>query len=86
MLKKFGIHEAMEIRTPMSPTIKLDKDEKRKDVNQKVFRGMIGSLIYLTVSRPDVMFNVYLCVRFQTCPEESHLTTVKRIFRYLIVT
>ena len=84
--KKYGTHEGREIRTPMSPTIKLDKDEKRKDVNQKVFRGMIGSLIYLTASRPNVMFYVCLCVRFQACPKESHLIAIKRIFRYLFST
>ena len=44
---------------------------------------MIGSLLYLTASRPDIMFSVYLCARFQLCPKESHLLTVKRIFRYL---
>ena len=71
MLKQFGIHEARETGTHISHTTKLDKDEKGKDVNQKLFRGMIGSLLYLTVSRPDVMYSVYLCARFQTCPKES---------------
>ena len=47
---------------------------------------MIGSLLYLIVSRLDVMFSVCLCARFQACPKESHLTNVKRIFRYLIAT
>ena len=44
---------------------------------------MIGSLLYLTVSRPDIIFSVCLCARFQSCPKESHLLVVKRIFRYL---
>ena len=44
---------------------------------------MIGSLLYLTASRPDIMFNVCLCIRFQSCPKESHLITVKCIIRYL---
>ena len=44
---------------------------------------MIGSLLYLTVSRPDIMYSVCLCARFQACPKESHLNAVKRIFRYL---
>ena len=48
-----------------------------------MYRGMIGSLLYLTASRPDIMFSVYLCARFQSCPNESHLVAVKRIFRYL---
>ena len=86
MLKKFEIPEVKEMPTPMSPATKLDKDEKGKDVNQKLFRGMIGSLLYLTASRPDIMFSVCLCARFQACPKESHLSAVKRIFRYLIGT
>jgi hypothetical protein len=47
---------------------------------------MIGSLLYLTASRPNIMFSVCLCARFQLCPKESHLVTVKRIFRYLLGT
>lgn len=47
---------------------------------------MIGSLLYLTASRPDIMFSVCLCARFQSCPKESHLIVVKRIFRYLLGT
>ena len=70
----------------MSTIIKLDKDEKGKDVNQKLYRGMIGLLFYLTAIRPDIMFSVYLCARFQVCPKESHLIALKRIFRYLIGT
>ena len=61
MLKKFGFEDVREIDTPMSPITKLDKDEKRKDVNQKLYRGMIGSLLYLTPSRPDVMFCMLMC-------------------------
>ncbi|XP_070046337.1 uncharacterized protein [Nicotiana tomentosiformis] len=51
--------------------------------NKKLYRGMIGSLLYLTASRPDIVFNVGLCARFQANPKESHLTAVKRILRYL---
>ena len=72
--------------TPMSPATKLDKDERGKDVNQKLYRGMIGSLLYLIASRPDIMFSGFLCARFQVCPKESHLSAVKRIFKYLIGT
>ena len=86
MLKKFGFEDVREIGTPMSLITKLDKDEKRKDVNQKVYRCMIGSLLYLTASRLDVMFCVYLCARFQACPKKSHLIALKRIFRYLLGT
>ena len=52
-------------------------------MNEKVYRGMIGSLMYLTASRPDIVFVVGLCARFQTDPREPHLVAVKRIFRYL---
>ncbi|RVW33076.1 Retrovirus-related Pol polyprotein from transposon RE1 [Vitis vinifera] len=68
--------------TPMSSSIKLDMDEKGKPVNSTMYRGMIGSLLYLTASRPD-MYSVCLCARFQSCPKESHLSAVKRILRYL---
>jgi len=70
----------------MSSTIKLDKDENRKNVDIKQYREMIGSLLYLTASRPDIMFSICLCARFQSCPKKSHLVAVKRIFRYLLGT
>ena len=70
----------------MSPSTKLDKDEKGKPVDVKLYRGMIGSLLYLTASRLNIMFNVCICSRFQSCPKESHLITVKQIFRYLLGT
>ncbi|KAH9751651.1 Integrase catalytic domain-containing protein [Citrus sinensis] len=83
LLKRFGIDDSKTKNTPMSTTTKLDKDEKGKEVDIKMYRGMIGSLLYLTASRPDIMFSVCLCARFQSCPKESHLLAVKRIFRYL---
>ena len=86
LLKRFGYDNGTAKSTPMSTTIKLDKDEKGKEVDIKTYRGMIGSLIYLSASRPDIMFSVCLCVRFQSCPNESHMLAVKRIFRYLIGT
>ncbi|KAH9754083.1 hypothetical protein KPL71_015319 [Citrus sinensis] len=84
LLKRFGYDNGTTKSTPMSTTIKLDKDEKGKEVDIKTYRGMIGSLLYLTASRPDIMFSVCLCARFQSCPKESHMLAVKRIFRYLI--
>ncbi|GAU32547.1 hypothetical protein TSUD_64420 [Trifolium subterraneum] len=80
------MNEAKIMSTPMHPSTSLDKDEKGKDVSQKEYRGMIGSLLYLTASRPDIVFAVGLCARFQTSPKESHLIAVKRIFRYLVGT
>ena len=77
------MEEAKIMKTPMNSSIKLDKDEKGKSIDSTMYRGMIGSLLYLTVSRPDIMYSVCLCVRFQSCPKESHLNVMKRILRYL---
>nr|CAN79914.1 hypothetical protein VITISV_027399 [Vitis vinifera] len=71
------------MKTPMSSSIKLNKDEKGKSVNSTMYRGMIGSFLYLTPSRPDIMYSVCLCARFQSCPKESHLSVIKQILRYL---
>ncbi len=86
LLKKYKMNEAKIMSTPMHPSTSLDKDEKGKDVSEKEYRGMIGFLLYLTASRPDIVFAVGLCARFQTSPKESHLIAVKRIFRYLVGT
>ena len=67
----------------MSTTTKLDKDKQGINVDIKLYRSMIGSLLYLTASRLDIMFSVCLCGRFQSCPKESHIITVKHIIRYL---
>ena len=83
LIKRFGMENSKPSRTPMSTNTKLDKDEKGKPIDEKLYRGMIGSLLYLTASRPDIMFSVCLCARFQSCPKESHLHAVKRILRYL---
>ena len=64
MLKKFGMLNAKEIGTPMSISTKLDKDEQGKSVDPKLYKRMIGSLLYLMVSRPDIMFSICLCTHF----------------------
>ncbi|GJU26617.1 putative reverse transcriptase domain-containing protein [Tanacetum coccineum] len=66
-----------------SSDTKLMKDEECESVDSIKYRGMIGSLLYLTASRPDIMFSVCLCARFQEAPKTSHLEAVKRIFRYI---
>jgi len=71
------------MNTPMHPTCTLSKENTGSKVDQKLYRGMFGSLLYLTTSSPDILFSVCLCSRFQSDPRESHLTAVKRIFRYL---
>jgi len=81
LIKKFGLEDAKI--SNMATITKLDKDEQDKNVDIKFYRSMIGSLLYLTASRPDIMFRVCLCARFQSCPKESHVITVKHIIRYL---
>ncbi|GJR57060.1 hypothetical protein Tco_1499222 [Tanacetum coccineum] len=71
------------MKTPMSLDTKLTKDEECESVDSTKYRGMIGSLLYLTTSRPNIMFSVCLCARFQQDPKTSHLEAVKRIFQYI---
>ncbi|GJY83885.1 retrovirus-related pol polyprotein from transposon TNT 1-94 [Tanacetum coccineum] len=83
MLKKFSLENAKPIKTRMSFETKLTRDEEGEPIDDTKYRGMIGSLLYLTGSRPDIMFSVCLCARFQETPKTSHLEVVKRIFRYI---
>ncbi|WVZ96876.1 hypothetical protein U9M48_042458 [Paspalum notatum var. saurae] len=83
LLHKFEMADASPQMTPMSTSNALDADEDGKEVDQKVYRGMIGSLLYLTATRPDIQFVVGLCARFQASPRESHRTAVKQILRYI---
>ena len=86
MLKKFDMEKAKPINTPMPTNGHLDLDDKGKAVDIKVYRSMIGSLLYLCASRPDIMLSVCMCARFQANPKECHLVAVKRILRYLVHT
>ena len=79
--RNLDLNGAKTSKTPMATTTKLDKNEQGINVDIKLYKSMIGSLLYLTASRPDIMFSVCLCVRFQSCPKESHLIAVKRIIR-----
>nr|XP_016513707.1 PREDICTED: uncharacterized mitochondrial protein AtMg00810-like [Nicotiana tabacum] len=83
LLKKFNMDSSKSIDSPIATASKLDLDEERKSVEQKLYRGMIESLLYLTASRPNIVFSVGLCARFQENPKESHLKVVKRIPSYL---
>ena len=71
MLKKFGMNEAKAKSTPMGTNGNLDSDASGNMVDQKLYRSMIGSLLYMTASRPDVMFSVCMCARFQASSRES---------------
>ncbi|GJR27900.1 hypothetical protein Tco_1104132 [Tanacetum coccineum] len=83
ILKKFDFATVKTASTPMEPNKALVKDEEVDNVDVHLYRSMIGSLMYLTSSRPDIMFAVYACARFQVTPKTSHLHAGKRIFRYL---
>ncbi|CAM9000542.1 unnamed protein product [Rhodiola kirilowii] len=83
ILKKFRMESVKTRATPMSPNDTLTKDESYPQVDPTLYRGMIGSLLYLTASRPTILFSVCLCARFQTDPRETHMKAVKRILRYL---
>ena len=83
MLKKFSMNESKAISTPMETNGNLDSDASGNMVDQKLYRPMIGSLLYVTASRSDIMFSVCMCTRFQASPIESHLKATKRILRYL---
>ncbi|WVZ53082.1 hypothetical protein U9M48_004068 [Paspalum notatum var. saurae] len=83
LLKRFKMDDCKPIDTPMSTNTVLDVDESGIKVDQTLYRSMIGLLLYFCVSRPDIMFSVCLCARFQADPKESHPIAVKRILRYL---
>ncbi|GJR41017.1 retrovirus-related pol polyprotein from transposon TNT 1-94 [Tanacetum coccineum] len=82
-LKKYGYESCDPVDTPMVEKSKLDEDKEGKAVDPSHYRGMIGTLLYLTASRPDLQFAICMCARYQARPTEKHLNAVKRIFRYL---
>jgi hypothetical protein len=75
-MKKFNMAELKPLSTPMSTATTLDLDENGEAMDQREYRSMIGSLLYLTATRPDIQFIVGLCVSFQASPCSSHQTTV----------
>ncbi|GJT28320.1 retrovirus-related pol polyprotein from transposon TNT 1-94 [Tanacetum coccineum] len=83
LLKKYEIFDSFSVKTPMVPPSNLRSNLVDKPVNKTLYGGMIGSLMYLTATTPDIQFSICLCARYQASPNESHLTAVKRIFRYL---
>ena len=83
MLKRFKMEECKPVGTPMVTGCKLSKDDSSENVDQTLYRSMIGSLLYATASRPDIMHAVCQVGRFQAAPKNAHLVAVKRIFRYL---
>ncbi|GJU19173.1 retrovirus-related pol polyprotein from transposon TNT 1-94 [Tanacetum coccineum] len=82
-LKKYGMDLSDPVDTPMVDRLKLDEDLMGTPVDQTRFRGMVGSLMYLTASRPDLVFAVCMCARYQAKPTKKHFEAIKRVFRYL---
>jgi hypothetical protein len=82
-MKKFNMTELKPVSTPMSSAASLGPDEDGDAVDQREYRSMIGSLLYLTATRRDIQLAVGLCARFQSSPRSSHRTTVQRVFKYL---
>ncbi|GKA11953.1 hypothetical protein Tco_0691499 [Tanacetum coccineum] len=82
LLRKHGMEKCDTVTTPMA-TAKIDADLQDNPTNQTKYRSMIGGLMYITISRPDIAFATFVCARYQARPTEKHLKEVKRIFRYL---
>nr|GEU65480.1 uncharacterized mitochondrial protein AtMg00810-like [Tanacetum cinerariifolium] len=83
ILRKFGLTEEKSASTPIDTEKPVLKDPDGEDADVYIYKSMIGSLMYLTSLRPDIMFAVCACAHFQVTPQASHLHAVKRIFRYL---
>jgi hypothetical protein len=86
ILNNFGMDNAKPIKTPMGTNGHLDLNLGSTSVDQKVYRSIIGSLLYLCASKPDIMLSVCMCARFQAASKDCHLRAVKRIMRYLVLT
>ncbi|GJR85582.1 retrovirus-related pol polyprotein from transposon TNT 1-94 [Tanacetum coccineum] len=82
-LKKYSFDSCDLVDTLMVEKSKLDEDKERKSVDPSHYRGMIGTILYLTASRPDLQFAICMCARYQARPTEKHLNAVKMIFQYL---
>ena len=77
------MEDSASARTPSSTPVKFGACDNSIKVDVSSYRGMIGSLLYITASRPNIMFATYLCARFQADPRDLHLVVVKQILRYL---
>jgi hypothetical protein len=86
LLKRFGMKEEKPAKTSIGTDRHLNLNKVGKSIDQKAYWSMIGSLLYLCASRPDIMLRVCMCARFQSDPKECHLVAIKRILRYLVST
>ena len=83
LVKRFGLEKVAHARTPMAANAKLTNDPSGESVDVILYRSMIGCLLFLTASRPDIAFSVGVCSRFQSNPKISHLNAVKTIIKYV---
>ena len=83
LVKRFGLDNTEHSRTPMAANAKLTNDSSGESVDVTLYKSMIGCLLYLTASRPDIAFSVGVCSRFQSNPKVWHLNAVKRIIKYV---
>ena len=83
LIKWFGMESPKPSDTPISPSTRLVMDDGNSSIEEKSYRGMIGSLLYLTASRHDIVFSVGLCALIQSKLKETHLKAVKWILRYV---
>ena len=83
LVKRFGFEKAAHARTPMATNAKLINDPSSEFIDATLYRSMIGCLLYLIASRPDIAFSVGVCFRFQSNPKVSHLNAVKSIIKYV---
>ena len=83
VLERFGIDISNLVKNPIVSSCKLSKNEKGAKVDTSVFKQVVGSLMYLTATRPDLMYGVSLISKFVLCPIEQHWLATKRLLRYL---
>nr|GEY64769.1 uncharacterized mitochondrial protein AtMg00810-like [Tanacetum cinerariifolium] len=83
ILKRFGMENCDTVPNPMVKQAKLKLDLVGKPVDHIDYRSMIGSLMYVTSNKPDIMFATFMCARYQANPNKHHVSSVKKIFRYL---
>lgn len=84
VLERFGLGDCNEVKNPIVPgSIKLSKNDEGKQVDETLFKQIVGSLMYLTATRPDLMYSVCLISRFMSSPRETHMMAAKRILRYI---
>ncbi|KAL0545287.1 hypothetical protein IC582_020437 [Cucumis melo] len=86
LITKFGLNKAKPKRTPVVLHLKLLKDDSGERVDESLYRSIIGSLLHLTISRPDITFTVGVCARYQASPRISHLHFDERILKYVLGT